>query len=103
VLTGWVNGIQVLTATDTANDFDIPSVLNFFQDDAVTGHNEAGSGFVDYLRIYDTALSPTDAGGPGGTAGVPEPATWTLMVLGFGVLGGLMRRRRRRTVHYNFA
>ncbi|QKR98683.1 PEP-CTERM sorting domain-containing protein [Sphingomonas sp. CL5.1] len=25
---------------------------------------------------------------------VPEPATWALMILGFGVVGGMMRRRR---------
>lgn len=28
------------------------------------------------------------------TAGVPEPGTWALMVMGFGVAGGLLRRRR---------
>ncbi len=28
-------------------------------------------------------------------AGVPEPTSWALMVLGFGGLGGLLRRRRR--------
>jgi hypothetical protein len=26
--------------------------------------------------------------------GVPEPATWAMMILGFGVIGGAMRRRR---------
>lgn len=28
------------------------------------------------------------------TAAVPEPATWGMMVLGFGALGGALRRRR---------
>ena len=28
-------------------------------------------------------------------AGVPEPATWALMILGFGAVGGAMRRRAR--------
>ena len=27
-------------------------------------------------------------------AGVPEPATWAMMLVGFGGLGGLLRRRR---------
>ena len=27
------------------------------------------------------------------TAGVPEPMTWALMILGFGLIGGAMRRR----------
>ncbi|QDZ08976.1 PEP-CTERM sorting domain-containing protein [Sphingomonas panacisoli] len=26
---------------------------------------------------------------------VPEPATWSLMILGFGAVGGVMRHRRR--------
>jgi hypothetical protein len=29
-------------------------------------------------------------------SGVPEPATWTLMLAGFGSLGGALRARRRR-------
>jgi PEP-CTERM motif-containing protein len=34
-------------------------------------------------------------GGPAGTSGgVPEPATWAMMLMGFGGLGALVRRRR---------
>lgn len=29
-------------------------------------------------------------------AGVPEPATWSLMILGFGLIGGAMRKSRQR-------
>jgi PEP-CTERM motif len=29
--------------------------------------------------------------------GVPEPATWAMMMLGFGAAGGMMRYRRRKT------
>lgn len=31
-----------------------------------------------------------------GVGGVPEPATWAMMILGFGVVGGAMRGRRNR-------
>jgi len=31
----------------------------------------------------------------GGTGGVPEPATWGMMLLGFGGLGAVLRHRRR--------
>ena len=38
-----------------------------------------------------------------GTPAVPEPATWAMMLLGFGFIGGMMRsakRRRKLTVSY---
>jgi hypothetical protein len=28
--------------------------------------------------------------------GLPEPATWAMMLLGFGAIGASLRRRRRR-------
>jgi hypothetical protein len=29
---------------------------------------------------------------------VPEPATWLTMILGFGTIGAVLRRRQRRAV-----
>lgn len=37
------------------------------------------------------------------SGGVPEPATWALMLLGFGVIGTAMRRRRATTITLRFA
>ncbi|NJC05945.1 hypothetical protein GGQ97_001738 [Sphingomonas kaistensis] len=37
------------------------------------------------------------------TTAVPEPGTWALMLVGFGAVGGAMRRRRRETVIPQFA
>lgn len=59
----------------------------------------------EYAREYNDALG----GHPGGTGGsrwstwiselsvsaVPEPATWTMLLLGFATIGGSLRRRRR--------
>jgi len=36
----------------------------------------------------------TEIGGGGGGAAVPEPATWAMMIVGFGAAGAMMRRRR---------
>jgi PEP-CTERM motif len=61
------------------------------------------SGFVtNYPTMYQTALgevtvqeaSITGGGGTGGGASVPEPATWAMMITGFGLIGAAMRRKR---------
>ena len=54
-------------------------------------------GFSDVTRLV---ISSTDFGGLlyddfafTSEAGVPEPMSWALMILGFGVAGGMLRRR----------
>lgn len=37
------------------------------------------------------------------SAAVPEPATWGLMILGFGGIGAVMRRRKVQTVRVTYA
>lgn len=37
---------------------------------------------------------------PGVAPAIPEPATWTMMLAGFGIVGGVMRRRQRTTVSF---
>lgn len=32
------------------------------------------------------------------SSSVPEPGVWAMMITGFGLAGGVLRRRRRRTV-----
>jgi PEP-CTERM motif len=36
-------------------------------------------------------------------APVPEPATWAMMIMGFGLMGGMMRRNRKVTTRVRFA
>lgn len=74
---------------------------------------DAGSGAIDlggsmvqvYTPLGDAAKTPAGVrwqeiypSGPGWTGGrpggVPEPSAWALMVLGFGAIGGALRRRR---------
>lgn len=91
----YVNNALIYTVADPtdASATAITALpLTFFTDDFPTGQGEASSGFVDYIRIYDTAITP----GQAGPAGVPEPATWAMMLLGFGGLGAALRQRRTR-------
>jgi len=53
-----------------------------------TGSDGLGP-ILDYIALDIT--SPAGAGG-----GVPEPATWAMMLVGFGGLGAALRRRRVR-------
>ena len=56
--------------------------------------------------VYGSALAPAagdkDLANPGryplAAAGVPEPATWAMLIGGFGLAGGALRRRARATV-----
>lgn len=52
--------------------------------------NEAGTALGRYVGGYALASRAFD--------GVPEPATWTMMLLGFGGLGAMLRRRRQRAL-----
>jgi hypothetical protein len=58
------------------------------------------SGFVtNYPSMYQTALGEVtvqEASMTGGGASAPEPAVWTLMLTGFGLIGAVLRRRRIR-------
>lgn len=48
------------------------------------------------LRITDTGNHfSLDNLVASGVSGVPEPATWAMMIGGFGLTGGMMRRRRQ--------
>lgn len=78
--------------SDASGDFifDLTNGLNKFAFQAINGQSIAGLSFtvadggvtsVRQIRI-DSAV-------------VPEPATWAMMLLGFGAIGFTMRRRRR--------
>ncbi|WP_422344872.1 PEPxxWA-CTERM sorting domain-containing protein [Parasphingorhabdus sp.] len=57
----------------------------------ISNTDPAGIGFDDFT--FDIGM--------GGA--VPEPATWAFMILGFGAIGGAMRRQRKATVKVSYA
>ena len=58
----------------------------------------AGTGFTYVVRATDSLTTSSASGTvyvvPGAPVGVPEPATWALMINGFGMAGAALRRRR---------
>ncbi|QMW23365.1 PEP-CTERM sorting domain-containing protein [Sandaracinobacteroides saxicola] len=69
--------------------------------DSCTHFTSTFCAFVsDYMTGTPTFVEQSPADGGGWVAGtitggvVPEPATWAMMIAGFGLVGGAMRRRR---------
>jgi hypothetical protein len=57
----------------------------------------AAFGSQSGARLYFTTPCSGDCNGGGGGGegdGVPEPATWAMMIIGFGGVGAILRRRR---------
>ena len=87
----WDNGRPLAAYNAAHNVVDItlyPNVVTF-------GHATG-----DYQRLFANGLafSAGDVSGFGGGGAVPEPATWSLMLVGFGALGATLRRRRQAAV-----
>ena len=57
--------------------------------------NRSFNGTINYAITPPPAATP-----PAATPAVPEPATWAMMVGGFGLVGGALRRRRRPGVRF---
>ena len=62
IVRAYLNGSEVWSFVDSANAavFDGPGkIIRFFQDDTATGQTQAQSGVIDWIRIYEEVLSPT--------------------------------------------
>ena len=102
LLNGSANNLDVTLTTNTGATSTIAlsntNGSNWFDIIAASGQaftsasfNSTGAGFADFRQLRLTL-------GPGA---VPEPATWAMMLLGFGAIGVAMRRRRSngQTLH----
>jgi len=77
---GSLSGASVITSGDGEGLHSLSSLGTYKYYDFVSSSSSGGKNFLI------TSLQ--------GTAAVPEPASWSLMILGFGGLGALLRRRR---------
>ena len=68
----------------------------------VAGSSAALGAAIASVRIVNTAANGFRIAAQSGyfENAVPEPATWAMMIGGFGLVGGAMRRRTHRTVTF---
>jgi hypothetical protein len=101
---GSVDSYNTLTINSTGGDPIVVPGLNFSNP---ANGNQVSAGTNGLFRVSGTAgerfNSVTFSSGQNSfevdnlaTAGVPEPASWALMILGFGGAGAALRSQRRR-------
>jgi len=103
------NNLNQLASYDTYSDgitrtFDM--VYNLTGADQTLGYRQTldaesiygigSDAFGDVRLILPDNVTFTSASGAFLTAGVPEPASWAMMLGGFGLVGGAMRQGRKR-------
>jgi hypothetical protein len=91
---GYVAG-SPLAATDTFAGQTLAS-MGLTQGTYAYSLVDSSGAQVDTVTVnIDVFTGGVTIGGTGGsTGGVPEPATWGMMLLGFGAIGLVMRRQR---------
>ena len=83
----------------------------FFLDGSGVNFRTAGGTQVSFFNQSNNNVYRVNSQSPGGSftvnasssavAPVPEPATWALMLVGFGGMGYAMRSRRRQTLSFS--
>ena len=101
---GAFNGFQFVTNFNFMNvDYRLRIDGGVLTVKLLSGGFPTGSNLINaHIDIGDAnvtggvAYVPTAGPGPGGP-GIPEPATWAMLIMGFGGVGAIMRRRRIAT------
>ncbi|MES2289998.1 MAG: PEPxxWA-CTERM sorting domain-containing protein [Pseudomonadota bacterium] len=105
-------GTVTFGASDQYAAFTSPTTIRFSNGENFIGlraTDAAGQVFYGYAfttnnvinsYAFESVAGATITASTAIPAAVPEPATWAMMIGGFGVMGVAMRRRRRTTVSF---
>ena len=77
------------------NDMTFPSGSQISGETNGVVRYSAGSGPAIVGARFQSAQNSFEFDNLASTGAVPEPATWAMMMLGFGAMGTMLRRRRR--------
>ena len=99
----WTDGAPTLSNPGLFFSGASGDEYNLFSDNASTYElydARAGVGYVAHsVGVLGADLAPHDFS-LDEVVGVPEPASWVLMILGFGSVGAVLRRRRSRELTF---
>ena len=87
----FVDGVSVWSAAGNVNPGAMTGAHTVFGGQFGGGW-ESFLGSMDTVRIFDGVATYSEA--TAGLGGVPEPASWAMMLSGFGLIGAAMRRRQ---------
>ena len=95
----YIDGTLVFSAAENFTAGNNAGFDTLFGNQFGNQFNEYFAGRIDRALFFDGVATYAEAIGsvPGG---VPEPATWAMMIGGFGVVGGAVRRRPTAKVSF---
>jgi hypothetical protein len=85
--------VHGITMTDSNNN-SLTQLVDGLSGAAFFGFT--GGGVSSFTISSDVSFAQGDVFTTSGTAGVPEPAAWAMLLVGFGGIGGALRASRRR-------
>jgi hypothetical protein len=83
------DGVEHIVTSPFAGDDTIPAGVFVGFEDLYGGGD---FNYNDLKFVFSNVVAVPDA--------VPEPASWAMMIAGFGLIGDTLRRRHRRTVRF---
>jgi hypothetical protein len=94
-----VNGTDTFVVNDLGIEEDITDLGVEAIDDktpitSITLTAGTGEYFKEFKQVQLSGVVGGSVGGTGGGGPIPEPATWIVMLAGFGLAGSLLRRRQ---------
>jgi hypothetical protein len=93
----YIDGGASLTSNTNIMNIGPNGLINLFLDNTQAGgQREWSRSRIAVANFYDGVLTSDEVFGinQNPTGAVPEPATWAMMIMGFGAAGAMMRRRR---------